>query len=126
MKTRHTYPLGALFVLTAVCCVLASLLTYQFRAGHENAIGSNETMQGVLGGAFGTMLLGMIVGLFQRRPFSGVLWGGLTGIIVGACAGPIAFLHRNDLPALIGSVWIGSVLLLCAGAAIRYWSGPAK
>ena len=126
MHPRQTYPLAALFVLTAVCCVLASLLTFQFRHGEQNGVGANETIQGVLGGAFVTMLLGMVVGLFQRRPFIGVLWGGITGVVVGACAGPLAFLRAADLPALLGTIWMGSVLLVGAGVVIRYWSRPER
>jgi hypothetical protein len=87
-----------------------------------HAATSEAVVTGSLAGGLATMFLGVIVGLFQWRPLAGAMWGAVTGLVIGACAGPILYLPQDRLPALLGTVGMGSLVLVGAGALIRYWS----
>lgn len=109
---RRGFPLLALFLLTAFCAGLAGVVAPVVRAFRAEQIGGRDAFWATLIGAAVGLLVGMIIGLFQRRPLAGLVWGAPTGLVLGAIIGPLTLLPRTEANSLFASAVGGSVLLI--------------
>ena len=118
-NSTHSYPLSALFVLVAACAVIASLITPVVRSVADGTIGVSEAVGASISGTLITMLLGAIVGLYHYRRLRGVLWGVLTGAVIGVIAGPVVLAPASDFPSLMSISAFGALILVLIGAGFR-------
>ena len=95
------YPLATLFVLVAVCAILAAMLGPAIKAAAAN----RATFEMMLGAAAGSMIwfsvIGLVVGLYHHRRGMGAAWGGVTGLVVGLVIGPLLVVPIEAFPSLI-------------------------
>ncbi len=76
LRGRYVYPLSSLFLLSAACCVIATLLTPVARA---TGVGSSQAVAASLGAALYAASLGGIIGLYHHQRRRGFLWGLIVG-----------------------------------------------
>jgi hypothetical protein len=117
--SRRGYPLGALFVLVAVCAVLIAGSTPVVR---ETVSGKGDVgafLAAILIGGLAGLLLGIGIGLFQFRYGLGAALGGLAGTVIGAVSGPMALLTRSQVSAAAAAMTIGSGLVIAVALVMR-------
>lgn len=113
------FPLGALFVLTAVCAVIASHLLPVYEMLRTGKIDPPQVLLTSIVGGVVTMILGGVLGIMQPRPARGVALGVVIGFFVGAILLPAALLPANG----VTDYWVvslsGSFLIVITGAIFR-------
>jgi hypothetical protein len=117
--SRRGYPLGALFVLVAVCAVLVAGLTPVVR---ETLAGKGDGwafLASMLIGAGCGLVVGVVAGLLQFRYGLGVLLGTLAGTLIGAAAGPMALLSRSQVGSAAAAMTVGSGLVVAVALVMR-------
>jgi hypothetical protein len=117
--SRRGYPLGALFVLVAVCAVLIAGLSPVMRKTVEGKGDVSEFLAAILIGGVSGLFIGMIVGLFQFRYVLGIGLGALAGTLIGAVAGPMALLARSQITAAAVAMTVGSGLVIAVALVMR-------
>ena len=116
---RRNYPLSALFVLMAACGVITALMTPVVRAVVAGSVGAPEAVFAGFLGLIAVMLLGGVVGLYHCQHGRGLLWGLLTGAVIGVVAGPVVLSPASAFSSLIAMSAGGAVVLLLVGVALR-------
>ncbi|MFM9116828.1 MAG: hypothetical protein ACKOU6_11795 [Planctomycetota bacterium] len=113
------FPLGALFVLTAVCAVIASHLLPIYETLRTGKINPPQVLLTSLLGGVITMILGGLLGIMQPRPGRGAIIGVVIGFFVGAILLPAALLPATG----VTNYWVvsltGSFLIVLTGAIFR-------
>jgi hypothetical protein len=123
--SRHGYPLGALFVLVALCAVMIGGITPLFRVaggGDDAAVRSIDAgmwMVALGAGFVGGLVVGMVVGLLQFRAGLGLLMGGTLGAVIGMSAGAMALLSGNQIGAAAAAMTAGSALVVGVAVLMR-------
>ena len=117
--SRRGYPLGALFVLVAVCAVLIAGLSPVMRETVQGNGDVGEFLAAILIGGVSGLFIGMIVGLFQFRYVLGIGLGALAGTSIGAVAGPMALLARSQVTAAAVAMTVGSGLVIAVALVMR-------
>ena len=74
-----------------------------------------------IAGSLSTGLLGAIVGVYHYRRKRGLMWGSLTGLILGAFLGPVSLAPLDLVPSLFALSAAGAALLVAVAAFFR-WS----
>lgn len=118
----RSYPLGALFVLVAVCGVVAALAAPLARAIQKGDVGLLHVVLAMAAGATAAGILGAIVGALQRNWVLGGAIGLGVGVVVGAAAGPLALIPTAAFPALLVASIGGSIVMIGIGALVRWGS----
>jgi hypothetical protein len=113
------YPLAALFVLIAACAALAGAVTPVLRAAFRGETDEELLIGLVIGGAFGCMLLGAIVGMLNFRWLVGAALGSATGLVIGALAGLLMMTPTRALPPVAVSLVVGSGLMVGIALLMR-------
>lgn len=118
-QASRGFSLLSLFMLTALCATLAGLVRPVYQR-----IGSPELSQQDFAGAMivcaiGMVILGMIIGAFDRSPRRGILWGGLIGLFLGAGLGPIMLLTESQFSQLLTTSVVGSAAILAIAIVAR-------
>lgn len=113
------FPLGALFVLTAVCAVIASHLLPVYETLRTGKINPPQVLLTSFVGGVVTMILGGVLGIMQPRPGRGAVIGVVIGFFVGAILLPAALLPADG----VTDYWVvslsGSFLIVITGAIFR-------
>ena len=112
------YPLSALFLAVAAAAVVISLAAPVIGSLSTGQVGVVVTVVAwsVGLGCLGAVLGGFL-GLYHYRRLRGVGWGVLSGLVMGACLGPVATSRNFDQVAM--SCVTGSLLLIGIGAFCR-------
>jgi hypothetical protein len=122
---RHGYPLGALFVLVALCAVMIGGITPLFRIAGDGddaavrSIDAGMVMVALGSGFVGGLVVGMVVGLLQFRAGLGLLMGGTLGAIIGMAAGAMALLSGDQMLAAAAAMTAGSALVVGVAVVMR-------
>ena len=85
----------------------------------DGTLGVSEAMRASVTGTLITLVLGAVVGLYHYRRLRGVLWGALTGGMIGLIAGPVALAPASAFPSLMSISTSGAVVLVLIGAGFR-------
>jgi hypothetical protein len=117
---RYRYPLSALFVLMAACGVAAALVAPVVQSVMAGDVGLAELLGTSLGGSVGMMVLCGILGLYHYRPVRGLLWGILTGGLVGMVVCPVMVAPPKSFPSLFVTSLVGAALLVLMGAFLHW------
>jgi len=116
--SRRGYPIGALFVLVAVCAVIMAGVAPLMRMA-EGDVESLHVVTAVGCGALVGMMTGLILGLLQFRMGLGIVLGITVGTLIGAAGGMMALLSaRQMLPAAI-AMTAGSALVVGVAYVMR-------
>lgn len=116
---RRSFPLSALFILMAACCVVAALLAPLSRAVVSGKVGIVETATASACGSLLVTLMGAVIGLYHHRPARGLGWGIVTGGAIGMVMGPVVLSPKSDFPSLITMSVGGAAALLAVSAMFR-------
>ncbi len=119
---RRTYPLSALFVLTAVCGVITALLTPIISAVSDGSLHFRAVFWAAVAGVAFMTVLGVVIGLFHHRRLAGAGIGALTGFILGPAIGPLVLVPTEELPRLFVVAVGGSFVLVAASTILRLMS----
>lgn len=129
-NVNQSYPLSALFLLVAACAVICALLTPVVRAIVVGDVGGEDTAIASAGGAFLSMMVGAVIGLYHYRPFRGLAWGILTGGVIGMIVGPVILAPAESLSSLVTMSLGGAIVLVLTGVffglTIKDEEEPAK
>ena len=117
--SRRGYPLGALFVLVTLCAVLLAGISPLVKNLNEGLVDTGPFFAAVGGGAFGGMLIGMILGLFQFQIGRGVVTGAGVGCIIGMVAGAMALLSSRQIFTAATAMTAGSGLIVAVAVMMR-------
>jgi len=117
------FPLSALFLLTALCCVLAALAMQYVRSALAGELHWEILLVASVVGAVQGMILGSLLGLAQRGPVTGMFVGGPTGFVLGAIVAPLCLVPVEQLSGIMGVTIGGSALLIVVAVVIRMVSG---
>jgi hypothetical protein len=117
---RRGISLANLFLLVTVCGVLAAnLMPVMETARKTNSLGALVPWS--LAGAVIGMVLGIPIGLCQRRPWLGLGLAIPLGLLVGAVTGPMSILPPERFGGLIRiSLGGGAALVVFAIVARRF------
>jgi len=118
-RRQQSFPLSALFVMIAVCGVIASMVGPMARATISDNIGVTDVAAASFLGSLIVMLLGAIVGLYHHRKARGAMWGILVGAWIGMVAGPTVLTPADAFPLLIKTSVAGAAMLVGVGLAFR-------
>jgi hypothetical protein len=108
---RRGVSLANLFMLITVCGVLVAFLMPVIKMQREKNQMKAVVVASVLGSAAG-MLMGIPVGLCQRRPKLGVVLGIPLGMVVGAIVGPLTILPAERFGDLLRIAFVGGTVLV--------------
>lgn len=111
------FPLAAIFLFTAFCCMLAAMAMQPVRAVIASEIPLMDAVVASLLGASLGLVLGSVLGLAQRGALIGMLVGGPTGAVLGSFVGPLCLLNTSRLSPIVG-ISIGGGALLIVGAVV--------
>jgi len=125
-KNNQSYPLSALFLLVAACAVVCALLTPLGRAMVSGHVGGDDTAIASVCGAFLSMMLGALIGLYHYRPFRGLAWGLLTGGVIGMFVGPVILAPPESMSSLLAISLGGAIVLVLTGAFFRLTMGDKE
>jgi len=121
-RPQHGYPLSALFVLLAVCAVLAAMFAPVVRGVVEEKIPAGMFSASMPATAFLMAILGLIVGLHHHRRGLGAGLGVATGFVMGLLIGPLALCPPEGFPKLVVAAVGGSATLVLIGVIFRLTS----
>jgi F0F1-type ATP synthase assembly protein I len=111
------YPLVALFLVISACGIVAALLGPAARAMSEGRIGLQTAVYSVFLGMLAVMLVGGVVGLFHYRRLRGLVWGLITGAVLGMFAGPLVLAPRESFGAVVSLSFGGAVVIVLISLA---------
>ena len=135
----RAYPLSLLFLLVAACAVVAALGGKGFlflleatrvvtsawpyvgsAAASGGAMDEGVHLMIAIGTVLVATLLGAIVGLHHYRKLRGLVWGTVTGLVLGLLAAPLAVVPQSSLSHLVAATLGGSCILLFVALATRF------
>lgn len=119
----HSYPLSALFVLIALCSVLAAMISPLARSVAAENTNLIQFVIAMVALAFIGLILGFIVGLFHYRRTRGAILGMSAGVLVGMISGPLMLSPFTAFPALLGFSFLGAIMLIVTGFILGKRSG---
>jgi hypothetical protein len=114
-RPQRGYPLSALFVLIAVCAILAAMLAPVLRAAVAGRFPPDDLASVVMGSGIAIGLLGVFIGLHHHRRRYGMGIGVATGAVMAALIGPLLLTPHRQFPSLIAAALGGSAALLLVG-----------
>ena len=113
---RSGFSIASLLLLMVVVAI--------FAAGIDTAFSRSPRVEEALlavaavGGAFVGIVVGVFVGLNQKRPAMGVVTGVFTGAIAGAGSG-LLLAAPNFLPMVV----VGALVMILFATVVRVFSG---
>lgn len=119
------YPLGALFLLVAVCAVILALVTLLMQEPKRLDDLAGPILASAAVGFFVVMLLGILVGQFHFSRLRGMAWGAVVGGLLGLSFGPILFISASAFPYVLLTSLIGAILVIGTATVIRLSTGRA-
>lgn len=119
LRVRRGFPIGALFLLITVSAVLAAHVMPVFPAVRGNQTGLQVAILAAVAACLFANLLGMVIGLFQSRPWLGLFLGGAIGGAVGLIAGPACVVPEKDFLSMFVASLVGSIMLLVFAVTMR-------
>ncbi len=117
-QSRRGYPIGALFVLIAVCAVMLAGVTPLMRMA-EGELEALHVLTAVGCGALVGLVTGLILGLLQFRMGLGMVLGITVGTIIGAAGGSMALLSSRQLLPAAAAMTAGSALVIGVAFVMR-------
>jgi uncharacterized membrane protein len=117
--SRQGYPLGALFVLVALCAVLAAGVSPLVQMAKDGDIENSSVLIALGCGALSGITIGIIIGLLQYRIGLGMLLGASAGAIIGAAGGVMALLSSSQMVTAAAAMTAGSGLVICVAIIMR-------
>jgi hypothetical protein len=116
--SRRGYPIGALFVLVAVCAVMLAGISPLMRMA-EGEIESLHVLTAVGCGVLVGLVTGLILGLLQFRMGLGIVLGVSVGAIIGAAGGLMALLSAQQMLPAAAAMTAGSALVVGVAYVMR-------
>jgi len=115
----RSYPLSTLFLLVTACAAMAAMIALLVRLRERFGVGVGDAVTASVQCAVTFLLVGTLVGCFHARRLRGMLWGTLSGLILGLLAGPALLLPSSQLPFVLLTSMVGAAALLAVSATIR-------
>ena len=116
---RRGYPLGTLFVLVAICAVLAAGLAPAFQAVADEKLQWWQPLGAAGIAAFWLGKVGLVAGVLYYPHWRGLAVGWVAGACVGIVAGPLTLVsHRELLPVFL-AMCVGTVIAVATAAVMR-------
>jgi hypothetical protein len=109
---RQGYSLSALFVLMTACAALIGGITPFVRQAGAGGVDWWQLGGALAAGLCGTVLLGLLIGLFQYARIRSMLLGMAAGSVIGLAAGLIALLPMQSLGSSAIAMLVGSGLIV--------------
>jgi hypothetical protein len=113
------FSLLSLFMLTALCATLAGLVRPVYQKVGSPDLSQQDFIGAIISMAMSMLILGMIIGAFDRSPRRGIVWGGLIGSFLGAGLGPIMLLTESQFLQLLTTSVVGSASILAIAVLAR-------
>lgn len=113
------YPLGALFVLMALCAVLTVGVAPQIRGLLKGSIDGSAAAVALILSALAGLLLGAVLGLLSHRSALGLLIGAATGPILGIVGGLLALTPPSQIPSTAVAMLAGSATIVLIAFLMR-------
>jgi hypothetical protein len=122
--SERSYPLGALFLLVAVCAVTLGLTALLLR--DQGQLGNRwpQIIWSALLGSAVCAFLGLMVGQFHFSRLRGAGWGVFVGWLLGLFAGPLLLVPPAAFPLLLLTAFLGAAILIGTAVAVRLLSSP--
>lgn len=122
-KPSSGFPLGALFLLTAVSCIVAAHLLPVWRGYEAGAVDGQDLKSAVVVASLAFLVpgafLGLLLGLHYSPVWLGIVCGGGTGLVLGAVVGPILCTPAERFGELALTSVVGSIVLVGLGIVLR-------
>lgn len=115
-KTRRTYPLSSLFLLTMILAIVAAIVSSSLTE-IEDSLSQVALLGAISGGGVVGSVFGALVGLYHHRRLVGFFMGGLAGIVSGVLVTTINL--SADLTRWPTTCLSGCILLLVSSAILR-------
>jgi hypothetical protein len=106
----------------AFCGVLAALAAPLARAISSGIVSGFDVALAALIGSPLAALIGVAIGLHQRRWYIGGPLGLAVGAVVGAICGPLVLIPASGFPGLLAASIGGSLVMIAIGAGLRWGS----
>jgi hypothetical protein len=120
---QQGFSLSALFVLMTACAALIGGVTPLVRQAGDGDV-NWWTLGGALAaGLCGTVLLALVIGIFQYARIRSMLLGMAAGAFIGLTAGLIALLPMQSLGTSALAMLIGSGLIVAVALLNRRVNG---
>jgi hypothetical protein len=116
---RQGYPLGALFVLVAVCAVLVAGATPLVRMVADGSVEASAFFAALAAGFLSGTTLGVLLGLFQFRLVMGLMMGAGAGAFIGMAAGVMALIPSHEILTAAAAMTAGSGLVVAVAVVMR-------
>ncbi len=114
------FPLSSLFILIALCAVLAAHLNSLATAQPQSDLSDNAVLTVTLLGMLFGACFGVVIGLYHFQRARGVSLGLTTGIVLGAMCGFILAISVSQAWRTVLTSTAGAVILLSVAAFVRY------
>jgi len=118
-QSPRGFSLLSLFMLTALCATLAGLVRPVYQKVGSPDLSQQDFIGAIISMAMSMLILGMILGSFDRSPRRGIVWGGLIGMFLGAGLGPIMLLTESQFLQLLTTSVVGSGVILAIAIVAR-------
>jgi len=122
ISPQRGYPLVALFVLVAVCAILAAMSAPVVGVVISGQVGVGTVLAVTAAAGLATSCVGVVVGLHHHRRLIGALVGAGAGLVVGLLIGPLLVVPPDGFFSLLFAALGGSVVLLLIGVITRWMS----
>jgi hypothetical protein len=116
---RSGYPIGALFVVVALCAVLIAGISPLVKSTEDGNIDSRFVVLSLAAGALCGIVVGLILGIFQFRLGLGIVMGTSLGALIGMAAGVMALLSTRQLLTAAAAMTAGSGLVVAVALVMR-------
>jgi hypothetical protein len=117
--SRQGYPLGALFVLVAVCAVLVAGATPLVRMVVDGGVEASQFFIALAAGFLCGTAAGIGLGLFQFRLGLGLVMGAGAGGFIGMVAGVMALMPSHEVLTAAAAMTAGSGLVVAVAIVMR-------